>query len=419
MSATTTRNVKPRPKATKAAPNAATDTGAKVASKITMTSALVPGIANYDTYVSREIVKGVSDQDVFSFAMGSGDNVLIYGPTGPGKTSAAMAFAAKNELPFYAIPSNADINPAQLFGKFIPMPDGTIAWTDGPVSSIARTGGVLLWNEINFTPDRIATVMFSMLDKRREITLLDHQGETIRAHRPNCWCDLPQEECESRWVLIIADMNPEYEGTRPLNKALRNRFAVQLNWDYDDKVEAALVGSSALLRMAKQLREDMSRQGLETPVSTNMLIEFERFSNTMSYDFAVMMFVNHFNDEERSVVKQVVDTHAANLRSELSADERKRKEELDRKRKEADNRRRAELEKIVDPLRRQKIDWAVHPEDPDSKSFLTIIDEGPKTKRGDDDDEPWGVYGVSWNWDDGNDVDVINTPALSDEGDLL
>ena len=397
--------VKPRPTKNSATAKAATISAQKAVSVST-----VPEQKFYSSYISREIIAGMTDMDVFDLAFENSHNVLIYGPTGPGKTSAALAYAAKHKKKFYAVPSNAGIEPSQLFGKFVMMPNGSVDWVNGPVSDIAKHGGVLLINEINFVPDRVGTVLFNLLDKRREVTLLDHHGETIRAHRPDCWCDLSEEECRDRWVLVIGDMNPDYEGTRPLNKALRNRFAVQLNWDYDEKVESKLVKSAALLKFAQQLRNDMARQGLDTPVSTNMLMEFESFCDSATYDFAVFNFVNHFADDERPVVSQVIKTHETTLRRELSAAERKARQAEEKKRKEAENKRRAELEAIIDQHRHQKVDWATHPDDPDSNKFLSIIDNGPKRKTGvPEDDEAWGVYGVTWNWGDTDtDIDVAS-----------
>jgi MoxR-like ATPase len=36
-------------------------------------------------------------------------------------------------------------------------------------------------------------------------------------------------------------MNPDYIGTTPLNYAFRNRFDIQIPWDYDDAVEEKLI----------------------------------------------------------------------------------------------------------------------------------------------------------------------------------
>ena len=318
-----------------------------VATKI----ATVPDKQYADEYINRKF-HGKLDFDIFDVAYEYGRNVLIEGPTGPGKTSAVLGYAASRRLPFYAIPSNVGIEPSQLFGKYIPGEAGGFIWQDGPVTDIFRFGGVLLINEANFMPERVATVMFGALDKRREIVLLDHKGEVIRSHRGKgaCWCDI--KDCDDMRVLIVADMNPDYEGTRPLNKALRNRFAIQLDWDYDVKIETQLVRSGSLISMAEALRQEAAKGGFETPISTNMLQEFEEIVESISLDFAIDNFVNHFASDERPAVLQIVKTYRQNIIDDLDDDE-----------EEAD-------------------------------------------------DDEWGVEGVDWVYEDENDDDNDNKVAL-------
>lgn len=304
------------------------DTPEKPVATSIATIASVPDMDYYDSYISRKF-NGTSEFDIFDYAMWNLRNVLIEGPTGPGKTSAALAYSALREVPFYAIPSNVGIEPSQLFGKYIPAEGGGFVWVDGPVTSIVRNGGVLLINEVNFMPDRIATTLFGLLDKRREIVLLDHKGETIRAHRgEECWCGA--ENCEDKMVLVMADMNPDYEGTRPLNKAFRNRFAVQLFWDYDDKIERKLVTAGSLVDMAQKMRQAFARGEFETPISTNMLQEFEEVYYALGIDFARINFVNHFEASERATVDNIVKTFDVNITSELdAADDSEEEDEAD------------------------------------------------------------------------------------------
>jgi hypothetical protein len=283
----------------------------------------VPEYAVFERYIGRSF-EGVTEFDVFTHARDTATNVLIEGPTGPGKTMAVRAYAARDGLNYYSIPSNVGIDPSQLFGKYIP--DGTDAdgkqvyrWQDGGLTTIARNGGVLLVNEINFMPERVASALFGLLDDRRELTLLDHKGETIRAHRPGCWCSLPAVECRTRWVLIIADMNPGYSGTRPLNAALRNRFAIQLDWDYSEDVEDRLVRIKTLTRnIVPGIRSDVRSGVLLTPVSTNMLVEFERLATTFGYDFAVFNFVTHFAEHERNAIRLAFQAYEQNIRTEIT-----------------------------------------------------------------------------------------------------
>lgn len=277
--------------------------GAKTgAHKDAIRLASVPPSEFLTSYIGREIVPGKSEFDVFDYAFQHAHNVLIEGPTGPGKTSAVMAYAAREKKPFYAVASNIGIEPSQLFGKYVPDLAGGFKWVDGPVTDLVRNGGVLLLNEVNFIPERVATVLFGLLDKRRSITLLDHEAEVIVANDD---------------LLILADMNPDYEGTRPLNKAFRNRFAIQLFWDYDDKVEAKLIKADSLRVMAQQFRKAQQAGDYETPCSTNMLIEFEKITKDMGFDFAKSNFVNHFGSDERQAAGVVVETHRASIEADL------------------------------------------------------------------------------------------------------
>lgn len=293
--------------------------------KLTVTTTLrmssVPDKAVHDEYISRKI-DGMSEFDIFDYARKTTANILIEGPTGPGKTMAARAYAAREGLHFYAVPCNVGVEPSQLFGKYIPNEDKaddndpSFVWVDGPVTDIVRNGGLLLFNEVNFLPPRVGTVVFGLLDGRREMTLLDHKGEVIRAHRPQCWCG--SEDCSDQWVTIIADMNPEYEGTIGLNKAFRNRFGIQLEWDYDSHVETKLIAGPTLRRITTNMR-NLHRDGeIETPISTNMLMEFERIVADLGLQFAITNFVNHFAASERSSIRQCFDAVLDNLNSDYA-----------------------------------------------------------------------------------------------------
>jgi len=189
-----------------------------------------------------------------------------------------------------------------MTGKYVADGNGSFAWIDGPVTDVVRNGGVLLLDEVNFISPKIYTVLYSLLDGRRSITLLDHHGETIEAH-PD--------------LTIFATMNPDYIGTTPLNFAFRNRFDIQIPWDYDDKVESKLVKSKALLVVAKQLRVEANKGQYETPISTNMLQEFVNFVDPLGYEFAVENFIAHFSADEAASVRLVFQTHEYNIKTDF------------------------------------------------------------------------------------------------------
>lgn len=316
-------------KTIKASPNGTTSAAGQEAATPDVQAAHTVGIASVPDlevvkrYVSRDF-DDRTEFEVYDWSFSRALNVLNEGPTGPGKTMSVRAWAASRGKLFYSIPSNVGIEPSQIFGKYIPDEDnpGTFRWQDGGATTIVRNGGALLINEINFMPERVASALFGLLDERREIVLLDHKGEVVRAHRGGgagkCWCNLQAVACDDKRVIVFADMNPDYMGTRPLNAALRNRFPVQLDWTYDPVVEAQLIQSTTLrLTIAPGLRKAMEDGRYNTPVSTNMLIEFERTARTMGLALAIRLFVNHFTGDERQAVRTVFEPVRANLQSEL------------------------------------------------------------------------------------------------------
>jgi len=256
-------------------------------------------------YVHRKIW-GKEDFEVFDQARAEHINVLIYGPTGPGKTTSVEAWCAERGLRMATISGNASMEPSQMTGKFVSDGEGGFAWIDGPVTDVVRNGGVLLLDEVNFINPKIYTNLYSLTDGRRTITLLDHHGETIEAHED---------------LTIFATMNPDYIGTVPLNFAFRNRFDIQIPWDYDDAVEAKLVSSKALLVLAKQLRTEAAKGQYETPISTNMLMEFGRFVETLGYEFASENFIAHFSNDEQPSVRMVFQTHEHNIKVDFGIED--------------------------------------------------------------------------------------------------
>jgi MoxR-like ATPase len=288
-------------------------------------------------YVGRK-VNGVWDATVADVAYEENRNIIIEGPTGAGKTLFGEAWASKNRLPYYSLPCDISVDTTAITGKLQPTEvAGMAAWVDGPLGEIFRFGGVFNVSEVNMMSTKIAAVLYPVLDGRRYLVLLGHKGEVLRAHigtqSPDgkggfreCWCDLDAEECNSKRVLIIADMNPNYRGTIELNAAFYNRFDFKLQWGYDPEVEEKLIQWPTVREFAAKLRA-MHGSELVTPCSTNMLMEFERFANNgrLGTDFAIENFASAFKTNEREAVKRIVELEKDNIEKDRRYFERQSK----------------------------------------------------------------------------------------------
>jgi len=262
--------------------------------------ASVPDKKWAETYLNRYVIpKTVRDFDVLDTAKAEKQNVIIRGGAGSGKTMCVLAWASTNNYRYYNISANVGLEPSHLFGAWTPTEQaGVFKWQDGPVTDLVRHGGVLLLNEIDFMPERITTVLFGLLDDRREIQLLENGGEVIKAH-PD--------------LVVIGDHNPNYRGSRPMNQAWKDRFVHKLEFDYDKAIERKLIKSPALLEVANKLRQQSDKGEIETPVSTRGLIGFVKNVEALGLDYAIMSYINGFLDDEREAVKLVMDTAKSNI----------------------------------------------------------------------------------------------------------
>ena len=247
-----------------------------------------------DDYINRKIDGKITDFDLLDVAKANKQNVLIRGHAGSGKTMCVLAWASARQYRYYNISANVGLEPSHLFGAWTPTETaGVFKWQDGAVTDLVRHGGVLLLNEIDFMPERITTVLFGLLDDRREIQLLENGGEVIKAH-PD--------------LVVIGDHNPNYRGSRPMNQAWKDRFAHKLEFDYDKSIERKLIKNASLLDVAQKLRDQAHKGEIDTPISTRGLMAFGKNVENVGLNYAINSYVNGFADDEREAVKLVFDT---------------------------------------------------------------------------------------------------------------
>lgn len=273
----------------------------------------IPSLESMAHYKERKF-HGISESEIYEYAIPNKMNVMLEGPAGSGKTSSGEAFAARTGRFYASVPNNQQVDLQTLIGGFLPYGDGSkFRWVDGIITQAVRGGGVLNLGEINMMPANLSSRLHPLLDYRRTLVLMENGNEVIEAH-PD--------------LLIIADYNPNYRGTKLMNEAFKDRFEIKLQFPYDETIERGILKSESVIDLAKRMRKASSPMfgassastsdvAFDTPISTRILKTFEKVASELSYDLAVDIFINNFSEEERSSVRVLLDGMEFNIKSDL------------------------------------------------------------------------------------------------------
>jgi cobaltochelatase CobS len=182
-------------------------------------------------------------------AASRGRNLFLTGPMGSGKTSWAEQLAAHLGREFVRISCDDQTEAAQLVGMTLGKDDNHQGvWQDGQLTkAIRRPGAVILVDEPSVARPGALFVLQSVLDANRTLHIAE-TGESVRVADD---------------VIFIAadntngtgDQTGQYEGTRVLNRAFLDRFAMVLQFDYLAPMDEAQLlenrtGCDASLAMA-------------------------------------------------------------------------------------------------------------------------------------------------------------------------
>lgn len=189
---------------------------------------------------------------------------LLVGQTGTGKTSVVREIAYLKQQPYVRVNMTGFTTPDELIGSKS-VKNGETFFEHGIISDAMNRGAILVIDEINATTPDCLFILHGLLDEDCRITLPN--GDIIRPHKD---------------FRVFATCNPEYEGTKTMNRAFLDRFPIILSIETLAPAEeiallierTGLVESVAhgLVAAATYARKDYLEGKLSIYVSTRALL---------------------------------------------------------------------------------------------------------------------------------------------------
>jgi cobaltochelatase CobS len=250
--------------------------------------------------------------------MEMGDNVLLKGPPGTGKTTLASVAASVTNRPYYRLNGNRDMETSSIFGSST-IEGGDVTWQHGPLPIIALMGGVLNCDEPFAIPADVQIGLNPVLEETPTIILNEMIGslddKTI----------VPRESFRviySDNTGGMGDTTGSYAGVEVQNSSTLDRFATSILVDYNnpDDEKTMIEGKfpdlqketiARMVQVAGMVRKAYNEGGLSLTMSPRTLFSWAQ--KTMHYQNVHVSiktcFLNKTSDEADHVaISGYVDT---------------------------------------------------------------------------------------------------------------
>ena len=245
-----------------------------------------------------------------------GNNLMITGPAGCGKTLAVSTVAKAMERPFFYFNLGATQDPrSSLIGNTHFNKDTGTYFADSTfVRAIQTEGAVILLDELSRAHPEASNILMTVLDETQRYLRVDESPSSPVV-----------EVAKGVSFLATANIGVEYTGTREMDRALKDRFMI-LEMDVLTKEQQALLIKQVcptisesviniLTGIYNQIQNEVESDAgkISTGISTRTILAAsslicDGFSIKDSIEVCVFPYFSNDGglDSERTYVRQIV-----------------------------------------------------------------------------------------------------------------
>lgn len=229
------------------------------------------------------------------FHINCGDNVMLVGPKGCGKTYLAEQVAKALKVDYGMLSLSGGVTESKLFGRVTPnITTGKSEYHPGPFAEQFEGGGLFLLDEVDAADPNVLLSINSAL--ANGVLALDRPKNPLARRHKDFVC----MAAANTWG---NGADRQYVGRNQQDSAFTERF-VQIEMDYDAGLERSLCpGATELVDRMHKYRERLVAARLERTISTRFIVRaFNWLQHGKDLDYVEkMLFAGWRADEIRKV----------------------------------------------------------------------------------------------------------------------
>ena len=247
-----------------------------------------------------------------------GDNVLLTGEAGTGKTSLIEQLANRINHKVLRVNLNGETRMSDFVGRpSVVKKDGVsqTVWVDGILPNAMKNGYWLILDEIDFAQPEILSLLHPVLEPKGRLVIKENEGEEIIPH--------PEFRVfgTANSIGSMQDRTDTYTGTNQMNGAFMDRWHVLTVPHLDEKTEIKVIRAAVphlqpkfakgIVRFANAIRKGVDNQVVSIKMSTRGCLAWAK--KTALYRNPVMgaenVFLNKVTPDEKEVLLKQISLH--------------------------------------------------------------------------------------------------------------